>query len=140
MGDYRYQIAAVELDGERRPLIAEKVGGSARIRLRAAGGAGVQFGKRQAGHRGGWGAQFWMSLKRTAREGPRRWRLARMRCRPRGHFGKASGQHVDGEGIAPDFELAFNGGERGTLDDNYIRAAIGVLEGGPCCENYVDAT
>ncbi len=50
-----------------------------------------------------------------------------------------NGQHLDGEGIAPDFDLAFNGGELGTLDDNYIRAAIGVLEGGPCCENYVDA-
>ncbi len=49
------------------------------------------------------------------------------------------GQHLDGEGISPDFDLAFNGGELGTLDDNYIRAAIGVLEGGPCCENYVDA-
>jgi carboxyl-terminal processing protease len=49
------------------------------------------------------------------------------------------GQHLDGEGIAPDFDLAFNGGELGTLDDNYIRAAIGVLEGGSCCENYVDA-
>jgi len=50
-----------------------------------------------------------------------------------------------GEGIgldeilAPDFDLAFNGGELGTLDDNYMRAAIEVLEGGPCCENYVDA-
>ena len=62
-----------------------------------------------------------------------------MRCRSRGHFGKADGQQVDGEGIAPDFDLAFNGGELGTLDDNYMRAAIEVLEGGPCCENYVDA-
>ena len=49
------------------------------------------------------------------------------------------GQHLDGDGIVPDFDLAFNGGELGTLDDNYIRAAIGVLEGGACCENYVDA-
>ncbi len=50
-----------------------------------------------------------------------------------------NGQHLDGEGIEPDFNLAFNNGELGTLEDNYIRAAIGVLEGGPCCENYVDA-
>lgn len=50
-----------------------------------------------------------------------------------------NGQHLDGDGIEPDFNLAFNGGELGTLDDNYIRAAIGVLEGGPCCENYLDA-
>ena len=37
-----------------------------------------------------------------------------------------------------DFVL-INGGELGTLDDNYVRAAIGVMEGGDCCETYVDA-
>jgi carboxyl-terminal processing protease len=49
------------------------------------------------------------------------------------------GQHLDGEGISPDFALRFNGGELGTLDDNYIQAAIDVLEGKPCCANYDDA-
>ena len=49
------------------------------------------------------------------------------------------GQHLDGEGIAPDFTLRFNGGELGTLEDNYTRAAIDVLEGKPCCANYDDA-
>ena len=48
-------------------------------------------------------------------------------------------QHLDGQGIEPDFPLVFNGGELGTLDDNYVRAAIGVMEGGDCCETYVDA-
>ena len=48
-------------------------------------------------------------------------------------------QHLDGQGIEPDFPLVFNGGELGTLDDNYVRAAIGVLEGGDCCETYIDA-
>ena len=49
------------------------------------------------------------------------------------------GQHLDGEGIAPDFTQRFNGGELGTLEDNYIQAAIDVLEGKPCCANYDDA-
>ena len=49
------------------------------------------------------------------------------------------GQHLDGEGIPPDFTLTFNGGKLGTLEDNYIQAAIDVLEGRPCCADYDDA-
>lgn len=48
-------------------------------------------------------------------------------------------QHLDGQGIEPEFSLTFNGAELGSSADNYVRAAIGVLEGGPCCESYVDA-
>lgn len=46
-----------------------------------------------------------------------------------------NGQHLDGEGIQPDFDLSSSKQPIGREEDNHVQAALRILRGELCCED-----
>lgn len=46
-----------------------------------------------------------------------------------------NGQHLDGEGIQPDFDLSSSKQPIGREEDNHVQAALKILRGELCCED-----